>query len=88
MNRGKRIKMLKKIILKYGDIITEYNREPEKYYHPYRKGSYYMNYQSKSGNYSGYIGAKNKYEVYKAVVKDIKMYEHDSYDMEVFNKPN
>lgn len=77
MNRGNKIKQMRKFILKYVTIDKERKRTPDRYYPPYRKGSYEAVYTSKNDEckYGGVIGHINKYEVYKSIVRDIKEYE-------------
>ena len=44
MNRGKKLKQMRRFINKYGVIDKEYDRPPDKTFPPYRKGSYYAHF--------------------------------------------
>lgn len=70
MNRGKKLKQMKRFINKYGSINEEYKRPPDKNYPPYRKGSYFAFFISDEIGCA--VGDVDKYHVYKAIVKEIK----------------
>lgn len=72
MNRGKKLKQMRKFINKYGVIDKEYKRSPDKNYLPYRKGSYFAIFISDELDLSACVGHINKYQVYKEIVKEIK----------------
>ena len=72
MNRGRKLKQMRKFINKYGVIDQEYKRPPDKNFPPYRKGSYCAVFLSDKLDLSASIGDINKYEAYKAIVKEIK----------------
>ena len=69
MNRSQKIKQMKKIINKYGEIKTEYKKPKDEYY---RKGSYYVVFDSKKLDMIYTIHDIDKYHVYKNIVKYIK----------------
>lgn len=68
MNRGRKIKQMRKFINKYGVIIEEYKRPPDKNYYPYRKGSYFVEFRSDKLSLSSSTGGIDKYHVYKSIV--------------------
>lgn len=72
MNRGRKIKQMRKFILKYGFISKEHSREPDKSFPPYRKGSYEAVFLDNYGITSQCVGDVDKYQVYKEIVKAIK----------------
>ena len=72
MNRGKKLKQMRRFINKYGVIDNEYKRPPDKYYPPYRKGSYYATFLSNDLSLSVCVGHIDKYQVYKEIVRQIK----------------
>lgn len=72
MNRGKKLKQMRRFINKYGVIDDEYKRPPDKYYPPYRKGSYYATFLSNELGLSACVGHVDKYQVYKEIVRMIK----------------
>lgn len=72
MNRGRKLKRMQRFINKYGVIDKEYKRPPDKYYPPYRKGSHYANFLSDKLDLSYSVGDVDKYQVYKAIVREIK----------------
>ena len=72
MNRGKKLKQMRRFINKYGVIDKEYKRPPDKYYAPYRKGSYFAVFLSDKLDLSASVGDVDKYEVYKSIVREIK----------------
>ena len=73
MNRGKKLKQMRRFINKHGVIEIEYNRPPDKTYPPYRKGSYYVRFIPDKDELDILcIGGVNKYQVYKQIVKRIK----------------
>ena len=78
MNRGKKLKQMRRFINKYGVIDKEYDRPPDKTFPPYRKGSYYAHFIPYKDEIDILcIGNVNKYQVYKRIVKIIK--EHIQY---------
>ena len=74
MNRGRKLKQMRKFINKYGVIGDEYKRPPDKNYPPYRKGSYCAVFLSDKLSLSASVGDVDKYEVYKAIVAEIKQH--------------
>lgn len=72
MNRGKKLKQMRRFINKYGVVNDEYKRPPDKNYSPYRKGSYYANFLSNKLDLSTSVGDVDKYAVYKEIVAEIK----------------
>ena len=72
MNRGRKIKQMKKFINKYGIIDKWYKRPACKSFPPYRKGSYVAVFLSDKLDLSSSVGDRDKYQVYKRIVKDIK----------------
>ena len=73
MNRGKKIKQMRRFINKYGVIDKEYKRPPDKNYPPYRKGSYFACFLSNDElDFVSGVGHIDKYHVYKSIVSDIK----------------
>lgn len=72
MNRGKKIKQMRRFINKYGVISAECKRPPDKNFPPYRKGSYQAHFDSEQFGLSYSVGHINKYEVYKCIVAEIK----------------
>lgn len=76
MNKRQRIRMWRKYILKYAKICEETKRPPEKWYRPYRKGSYYLAIVQENG-LSASIGHKNKYLAYKEAYYILKNYLHE-----------
>lgn len=72
MNRGKKLKQMRRFINKYGVIDNEYKRPPDKCYPPYRKGSYYATFLSDELDLSVCVGHIDKYQVYKEIVRQIK----------------
>ena len=72
MNRGRKLKQMRKFINKYGVIDDEYKRPPDKYYPLYRKGSYCAVFLSDKLDLSASIGDVDKYQVYKEIVRTIK----------------
>lgn len=72
MNRGKKLKQMRRFINKYGVIDKEYKRPPDKSYQPYRKGSYFACFSSDELSLSVSAGDIDKYHVYKGIVKEIK----------------
>lgn len=72
MNRGKKLKQMRRFINKYGVIDNEYKRPPDKCYPPYRKGSYYATFLSDELGLSYCVGNVDKYQVYKAIVRAIQ----------------
>lgn len=61
---------MRKIIHKYGIIIREYER-PKNI--SYRKGSYFVVYDSELLDFSCVVGHIDKYRAYKSIVNDIEM---------------
>lgn len=72
MNRGKKLKQMKRFINKYGTIMQEYKNPPKKDYQPYRKGSYFIAFSSDKLGMSACATDADKYEAYKAIVNQIK----------------
>lgn len=72
MNRGRKIKQMRRFINKYGVIDNEYKRPPDKNFLPYRKGSYCVVFLSDKLDLSASIGDVDKYQVYKEIVREIK----------------
>lgn len=73
MNRGKKIKQMRRFINKHGVIDKEYKRPPDKNYPPYRKGSYFATFLSNDElDFASCVGHIDKYHVYKSIVNDIK----------------
>ena len=72
MNRGKKLKQMRRFINKYGVIDAEYKRPPDKSYPPYRKGSYFAVFLSDTLGVSACVGDVDKYHVYKEIVRVIK----------------
>lgn len=65
MNKKDRIKYWRRELLKHGKITLECYREPDKDYLPYRKGSYYIQFNNEDFGMS--CGAVNKYKAYQSV---------------------
>ena len=76
MNKRQRIKMWRKYILKYANICEETKRPPDKWYRPYRKGSYYLILNQENG-LSASIGHKNKYLAHKEAYYILRNYLHN-----------
>ena len=74
MNRGKKIKQMRRFINKYGIIDKEHKRPPNKNYPPYRKGSYEVVFFSDELDFSACVGHIDKYHVYKSIIEEIKHY--------------
>ena len=74
MNRGKKLKQMRRFINKHGVIEIEYNRPPDKTYPPYRKGSYFACFVSDELDIGCCVGDTDKYRVYKQIVETIKEY--------------
>ena len=72
MNRGKKLKQMRRFINKYGVIDKEYDRPPDKTFLPYRKGSYFATFFSNELDISVCAGDVDKYHVYKEIVRTIK----------------
>ena len=72
MNRGKKLKQMRKLINKYGVIDKEYDRPPDKTFPPYHKGSYFATFYSDELGVSFSVGDVDKYHVYKEIVRTIK----------------
>ena len=72
MNRGKKLKQMRRFINKYGVIDKEYDRPPDKTFSPYRKGSHFTAYYSDELDISVCAGDVDKYHVYKEIVRTIK----------------
>lgn len=72
MNHKTKIKHMRKFINQYGTIIEEGKNLPNKAFPPYRKGSYYVAFDSYDGEMVSSVGDKNKYETYKELTKIIK----------------
>ena len=72
MNRGKKLKQMRRFINKYGVIDKEYDRPPDKTFPPYRKGSYFATFYSDELDISVCAGDVDKYHVYKEIVRTIK----------------
>ena len=72
MNRGKKLKQMRRFINKYGVIDKEYDRPPDKTFPPYRKGSYFAAFYSDELDISVCTGDVDKYHVYKEIVRTIK----------------
>ena len=72
MNRGKKLKQMRRFINKYGVIDKEYDRPPDKTFSPYRKGSYFAAFYSDKLDISVCAGDVDKYHVYKEIVRTIK----------------
>ena len=72
MNRGKKLKQMRKFINKHGVIDVEYKREPDKNFRPYRKGSYFASFLSDELELVCCIGDVDKYQVYKTITNEIK----------------
>ena len=72
MNRGKKLKQMRRFINKYGVIDKEYERLPDRDFIPYRKGSYFAAFYSDKLDFSACVGNVDKYHVYKDVVNLIK----------------
>ena len=70
MNPGRKLKSLRKEILKYGNIIREGYLPPDNNYYYYRKGSYFIQFQSDFMSAS--ISDVNKYHCYQALMKEIR----------------
>lgn len=70
MNRGKRIKKMRRYLLKQGYIRHERQHPGNKDYPPYRKGSYSISYIDERNDISESVGDANKYETYKALYQD------------------
>lgn len=77
MNRGRKIKQMRRFINKYGYIKNECKQPKDEYY---RKGSYYACFRNDSDNYMNMcmiVTDIDKYHVYKVIVEEIKyMIEH------------
>lgn len=69
MNKRDRIKLIRKLAVKHGNIVEEYRRCPDRDYAPYRKGSYYLLYHCQDESWA--IGGINKYKVYKTLYNDV-----------------
>lgn len=74
MNRGKKIRQMRRFINNYGTINHEYKRPPNKSYPPYRKGSYEVVFISDIIDVMASVGNVDKYHTYKAVVNMICEY--------------
>ena len=72
MNRGKKLKQMRRFINQYGVIDKEHKRPPNKNYPSYRKGSYFVSFYSEELGLSVASGHINKYEAYKGVVEEIR----------------
>ncbi len=72
MNRGKKILQMRRLINRYGEITEEYRCYPNKFYPPYRKGSYFAAYISARLGFCSAVGDIDKYNVYKELVNEIK----------------
>ena len=70
MNPGRKLKSLRKEILKYGTIIREGHLPPDNNYYYYRKGSYFIHFQSDF--MSACIGDVNKYHCHQSLMKEIR----------------
>ena len=72
MNRGNKIKQMRRFINKYGVIDKEFKRPPNKNYTPYRKRSYFATFYSDKLDFSTCVGHIDKYNVYKSIIEEIK----------------
>ncbi len=72
MNRGKKLKQMRRFINKYGVIDEEGKRPPDTSYPPYRKGSYFAAFFSDTLGFSACVGDVDKYQAYKEIVREIK----------------
>lgn len=72
MNRKKKLKQMRRFINKYGVIIHEYKRHPDKGFYPYRKGSFFVYFDSNKLGHCGGYGSVSQYEVYKMICRDIR----------------
>jgi len=68
--------MIRKELLKHGKILTEYKREPDKNYNPYRKGSYYCEYETSDCKLYLSCGDVDRYNVYKYILGRLKNDEY------------
>jgi len=73
MNRGKKLKQMRRFINKHGVIDKEYKRPPDKNFPPYRKGSYFASFNSE--DIAMCCGHVDKYHVYKEIVNEIKDFQ-------------
>ena len=71
MNRGRKLKRMRRFINYFGVIDREYKLPPDKSYRPYRKGSYYAHFYSNLYDMSISVTDVDKYAVYKAIEKEI-----------------
>lgn len=71
MNRGRRIKQIRRQLLKQGYINHEHKCQPNKDFPPYRKGSYNISYIDERNDISFCLGDSNKYLAYKELLKEI-----------------
>ena len=72
MNRGKKLKQMRRFINKYGVIDEEYERLPDRDFIPYRIGSYFAAFYSDKLDFNASVGNVDKYQVYKDIVNLIK----------------
>ena len=77
MNRGRKLKHMQKFINKYGVITTERKVAPNKAYPPYRKGSYFIAFDSERLGLCVACGDVDRYRAYKGVVEEIKYHNKE-----------
>lgn len=69
MNRKRKLKQMYRFINRYGRIKEQGKRLNDE---EYRKGSYYVAFDSKELGIFLDIGGVDKYSVYKSIVKEIR----------------
>ena len=74
MNRKRKLKQMRRFIGRYGYIVDEYKRPPDKCFYPYRKGSFFVSFDSNELGLSGAYGNCSQYEVYKMICSDIRWF--------------
>ena len=71
MNRGRKIKQMRKFINEWGAITHEMKLPPNPLFRPYRKGSYRVVFDSQLLDVSISCGDIDKYRAYKGIVQEI-----------------
>lgn len=74
MHRGKKLRQMRRFICKHGFITEEHSRPPDKFFRPYRKGSYFISFISFDDSLAACVGDVDKYRAYRELVREIKKY--------------
>lgn len=83
MNRGRKIKQMRKFINEWGVITHEMKLPPNPFFRPYRKGSYCVVFNSQLLDVCISCGDIDKYHAYKGIVQEINERIPDYLEMEV-----